>query len=167
MAALDLAPPNLLEFWRSYDPGLGDLVSVMDRAENWTVDREPHLGERLVALGRRMTGPEQARAFVSADVPDLLLFLAYISTSRALRVIHWLDEQDEYHQYGSTVVQRLLDAPGHLEGAIALSPLRDLLALRLRVISNTPYFTKLFAPERLAGLGAAITRYRQEAVDVS
>ncbi|MCC8799133.1 hypothetical protein Q6A26_04085 [Xanthomonas euvesicatoria pv. eucalypti] len=167
MAALDLAPQELVEFWRSYDPELGELVSVMDRAESWTVDRDPTVTERLISLGRRMNGPEQARAFVSADVQDLLLFLAYISTSRALRVIHWLDEQDEYQQYGSSLVERLLDAPGHLAEAIPTPPLRDLLAHRLRVISNTPYFTKLFAPERLSGLGAAITRYRQEAADVS
>lgn len=157
--APDLSPGELLAFWRSYDPSLAELVATMDRAEPWTLDGDAAIGARLVELGRRLTGERQAKALAGADREDLLLFFAYISTSRALRVIHWMDEMGGH---GSALVERLLQQGDDVTAVIPLEPLRDLLTHRLRVISNTPYFVKLFAPERLLGLQRAIRQYRGE-----
>ncbi|MGH3977103.1 MAG: hypothetical protein ACRDS9_27880 [Pseudonocardiaceae bacterium] len=159
---LSLDSDTLLSFWRRFDPELAELVSVMDRAEGWTLDRNPAVAERLIRLGQRITGEREAKVLVSAEREDLLLFLAYISTSRALRVIHWLDEVGGY---GSALVDRLLHEHAEVTAAVPEASLRELLTHRLRVISNTPFFTKLFAPERLQGLGRAIHRHRQEAHD--
>ena len=159
---LDLDTDTLVSFWRRFDPGLAELIAVMDRAEAWTLDNDPAVAERLLRLGHRLTDEHQAKVLVSAERKDLLLFLAYISTSRALRVIHWLDEQGGY---GSALVERLVQDRDDVAAVVTEAPLRELLTHRLRVISNTPFFTKLFAPERLKGLGRAINRYRQEVQD--
>lgn len=164
MTGPDLSFGQLLEFWRSFDPELAQLVVTMDRSESWTLDRDPAIGERLVELGRRLTGERQALALAGANRDDLLLFFAYISTSRALRVIHWMDEMGGH---GSALVERLLRQDDDLTSVIPVAPLRELLTHRMRVISNTPYFMKLFAPERLLGLHRAIRQYREDTTHVA
>lgn len=159
MAIPDLAPDGLVAFWRGFDPALAELVARMDRAEPWTLDQEPAIAARLIALGQRLSSERHAIALASADRESLLLFFAYISTSRALRVIHWMDE---IGGHGAQLVERLLRQPDDVASVIPVAPLRELLTHRLRVISNTPYFEKLFAPARLQGLQRAIRQYKQE-----
>lgn len=160
----DLASDGLLEFWRGFDPALASLIARMDQAEPWTLDQDPAIGERLVGLGRRLTSEHQAIALAGADRESLLLFFAYISTSRALRVIHWMDQLGGH---GVQLVERLLQQPAEVASVIPLEPLRDLLTHRLRVISNTPYVAKLFAPERLHRLQRAIRQYKEETSHVA
>lgn len=158
--SLDTA--TLVGHWRRFDPELADLVAVMDRAEAWTLDDHPDVARRLVRLGQRLGGEEQARALASADRRDALLFLAYISTSRAIRVIQWMDEQGGY---GSALVERLLQVPADVDAMVPEAELRQLLARRLHVFNNTPFFCKLFAAARLKSLSNAIHSYRQEIHD--
>lgn len=159
---ISLDTATLVGYWRRFDPELADLVGVMDRAEAWTLDDHPEVAQRLVRLGQRLDGVAQARALAGADRRDALLFLAYISTSRAIRVIQWMDEQGGY---GSALVERLLQATSDVDAMVPEAALRQLLARRLHVFNNTPYFCKLFATARLKSLANAIHSYRQEIQD--
>jgi hypothetical protein len=156
---LELSAGDLRHYWRELNPTLADLIGAMDRAEPWTLDDDPEVAKRLVALGHRMHGRAAAKALANADRADLLLFLAYISSSRAFRVIGWLDEMEGL---GSDMVNRLLRNEELVSSVVPQEPLRELLAHRLRALHNTPYFAQLFAPDRLASVERAITRYREE-----
>lgn len=161
---LDLQSASLAGFWKQFDPELASLISDMDQAEDWTLDREPELGSRLVRLGHRLATARDAQALASAPLDDLRLFFGHISTSRYLRVIQWMDEMGGL---GTLLVERLLHAPTDLDRAVPDEHLRKVLHHRLQVISNTQHFTSLFAPERLKRLERAIRRYRQEIPDAA
>lgn len=149
---------EVAQFWAAFSAEASELVGRMDRTERWTLDHEPAIAQRLIALGNRMHAPAQARRVLSADTDDLLLFLAYLSTSRALRFVHRLDELGGH---GSEMITRLLETGG-VDALVPTRPLRDLLQHRLRVFSNTPFFARLFAPERLRRVVRAIDAYRAQ-----
>jgi len=142
------------------DPELAQVIARMDRAEDWTLDGEPEVAERLVRLAKHLQGERQAAALALAPVRDLRLFLAYIATSRFLRIVEWLDAQGGY---GSALAERILNAPDDaLEAAVPDATLRRVLANRLRVFSNLTYFRALFDPARLRAIERAIIRYSEK-----
>lgn len=157
---LQLDSRSVAGFWAELDPELAEVVARMDRAEDWTLDGEPEVAERLVGLARRLVGEREAATLALAPVRDLRLFLAYIATSRFLRIVDWLDGQGGY---GSALAERILNSPEEaLEAAVPDATLRRVLADRLRVFTNLTYFKALFDPQRLRAIERAITRYTEK-----
>lgn len=159
---LDLATENVRAYWVQAEPDLVALLDRIGRTEDWTLDSVPAIAERLVTIGEQLSRPGNAERMAAANRDTLLFFFAYISTERAFRMIRWLDEQHD--NLGSKLLERLLTTDGQALVADVVDPtLTGVMVQRLRVLQNTPYFTRLLAPSMLDSIERALGRYRQEA----
>lgn len=158
---LDLASENVRSYWAESEPDLVALLDRIGRTEDWTLDTIPAIADRLVALGEQLSRPGSAERLAEASRQSLLFFFAYISTERAFRMIRWLDEHHD--QLGSRLLERLLTPEGQGLVAEVVDPtLTGVMVQRLRVLQNTPYFSRLLAPSMLVSIERAIGRYRDE-----
>ncbi|TAL63620.1 MAG: hypothetical protein EPN79_15815 [Burkholderiaceae bacterium] len=158
---LDLATENVRAYWAQTEPDLVRLLDRLGRTEDWTLDAIPEITQRLVGLGELLAQPGSAQRLAMANRDTLLFFFAYISTERAFRLIRWLDEHHD--NLGSTLLERLLTTDGQALVADVVDPtLTGVMVQRLRVLQNTPYFTRLLAPSMLDSIERVIDRYRSE-----
>lgn len=158
---LSLSTDNVHEYWQQVSPELGQLFESIERTEDWTLDSDPDVGERLSRMGLRLADPEATRRLAGADKNELLFFLVYISSSKALRLIQWMDTAQS--GLGTQCLNALLARDQ--EGAFAnvLDPmLASTMIQRLRVIQNTPFFKKLLDPAMLDSIARAIGNYQEE-----
>ena len=158
---LDFSTDSVHSYWRNFSPDLGELFSTIEKTEDWTLDNHPDIGERLIHFGLRLADPEATKRLAEADKNSMLFFLVYISTSKAFRLINWMDAAQE--GLGTRLLNSLLEKNGEGIFANVADPgLAGVMIQRLRVIQNTPYLQKLLAPELLDGILHAIDSYREE-----
>lgn len=158
---LDFATESVHRYWQDFSPELGDLFSTIEKTEDWTLDNHPDIGERLVNFGLRLADPQATKRLAEADKNSMLFFLVYISTSKAFRLISWMDVAQE--GLGTRLLNNLLARDGEGIFANVVDPgLAGVMVQRLRVIQNTPYLQKLLAPSLLDDILRAIDTYREE-----
>lgn len=158
---LNLATPSVRAYWAEAEPELAGLLDRLERTEDWTLDSLPSIAERLVALGHRLSQPGNAEKLAGVSRDQLLFFFAYLSTSKAFLIIRWLDEHHD--GMGSAIVERLLSEDGQALVAEVVDPtLTGVMVQRLRVLQNTPYFSRLLAPTMLESIERAIHRYHED-----
>jgi hypothetical protein len=158
---LEMSAAEVREYWTKTEPGLVELLDRLSRTEDWTLDGVPAIADRLVTLGRQLSTSGHATRLLAANRDTLLFFFVYISTERAFRLIRWLD--DQHDMLGSQVLEKLLTPDGRqLVDGLIDSTLADVMVQRLQVLRNTPYFTRLFAPDMLDSIERVIEQYREE-----
>lgn len=158
---LDFLTESVHSHWRNFSPELGDLFSTIEKTEDWTLDNHPDIGERLVYFGLRLADTDATKRLAEADKNSMLFFLVYISTSKAFRLVQWMDDAQE--GLGTRLLNSLLEKNG--EGVfanVADHGLAGVMIQRLRVIQNTPYLQKLLHPSLLDDILHAIETYRDE-----
>lgn len=158
---LSLTTENVRDYWQQMSPDLGTLFESIERTEDWTLDSNPDIADRLTRLGLKLADPDAARRLAGADKNEFLFFLVYISSSKALRLIQWMDTAQ--NGLGTLCLNTLLERDQ--EGAFAnvLDPmLAGTMVQRLRVIQNTPFFKKLLDPSMLDSIARAIGNYQEE-----
>jgi len=161
---LDLDASAVRQHWLSVAPGLGPLFEQIERVEDWTVDDVPAIAGRIVSFGHSMSAPGVAGALEHADPLQLLYVLVHMSSSRALRIIQWLDENHD--GLGARLVEAMLHRDGAaIYAGVPHETLARTLITRLSVFNNKPFFAGIFAPQRLRKISRAIERYRQESGD--
>lgn len=159
---LNLATDEVRAYWLQAEPALMGLLDRIERTEDWTLDDAPGIAQRLSALGEQISMPGSADRLMGADRESLLFFFAYLSTARAFRLIRWLD--DHHDMLGTRLLERLLTVEGQALVADLIDPtLSGVMVQRLRVLQNTPYFTRLLDPSLLESIERVIERYREEA----
>ena len=158
---LSLSTENVSDYWQQMSPELGRLFSTIEKTEDWTLDNNPDIGERLTRLGLQLADPEATRRLAAADKNEFLFFLVYISSSKALRLIQWMDSTQ--NGLGTQCLNALLERDSDGSFANVLDPmLASTMLQRLRVIQNTPFFQKLFDPSMLDSISRAIENYQEE-----
>ncbi len=158
---LDFSTENVQSYWRNFSPELGELFSTIEKTEDWTLDNHPDIGERLVHFGLRLADAEATKRLADADKNSMLFFLVYISTSKAFRLVQWMDDTQE--GLGTRLLNSLLERNGEGVFANVIDPgLAGVMIQRLRVIQNTPYLQKLLHPSLLDDILRAIDTYREE-----
>lgn len=158
---LDFTTENVQRYWKTVSPELGDMFSMIEKTEDWTLDNHPDIGERLTHFGLRLADPSATKRLAEADRNSLLFFLVYISTSKAFRLVSWMDETQQ--GLGTRLLNTLLERDGEGIFANVLDPgLAGVMIQRLRVIQNTPYLQKLLHPSLLDDILRAIDSYREE-----
>lgn len=158
---LDLDASAVREHWLSVAPGLGPLFEQIERVEDWTVDNVPAIAGRIVSFGHSISAPGAAGALEDADPLQLLYVLVHMSSSRALRIIQWLDEHHE--GLGGRLIEAMLQRDGAaIYAGVPHETLARTLITRLSMFNNKPFFAGIFAPQRLRKISRAIERYRQE-----
>ncbi|MGX9960653.1 type IVB secretion system protein IcmW [Xanthomonas euvesicatoria] len=158
---LDLESEVVREHWRQAAPGLAELFDRIHLTEDWTLDGSPEIAAKIVRLGLSLSQPGAADALEGADRHRLLFFLVYISTSKAIRLLEWLDEH--HGQLGSAMLESLLRADGqHIRAGIHSEQLTKTLVHRLRILRNQPYFRTLLDPLKIDRISAAIRLHQEE-----
>ncbi len=158
---LDFETEGVRRYWLERAPELGKLFADIEATEDWTLDSHPDIGERLLAFGRQLVDPLAPQRLAEADKNTMLFFLVYISTSKACRLIEWMDASG--NGLGSRLLTSLLERKDHGEFANVVDPgLAGVMVQRLRVIQNTPYLQQLLHPALLDDILRAIESYREE-----
>ena len=158
---LSLSTESVKEHWHKLNPELAELFERIEKTEDWVLDNNPDIADRLASFGLTLSDPAATARLADADKNQLLFFLVYISSSKAFRVIQWMDETQD--GMGSRTLQALLAQNGlGVFSNIADPLLAGTMLQRLHVIQNTPYFQQLLAPETLDSIVRAIHLYREE-----
>lgn len=158
---LDLDAEVVRQHWRQAAPGLAELLDRIELAEDWTVDGSPVYAEKVVQLGKSLSQPGAVLALEEADRHQLLFFLVYISTSKAVRLLQWLD--DEHAGMGSALLDQLIAGDGQrVRSGVQSDQLAQTLVQRMRILQNQPYFRSVFDPQKLGRLAQAIRQHREE-----
>lgn len=161
---LSLSTESVRDHWQQVAPELADLLETIERTEDWTVDTNPDIADRLTRFGLRLSDPAAAVRLAEADKNELLFFLVYISSSKALRIIEWMDHTQD--ALGTKLLNTLLAQDGAGVFANVADPmLAGTMIQRMRVIQNTPFFQKLLAPSMLDSIHRAIDNYREARED--
>jgi len=158
---LSLSTDAVKEHWLKLNPELSELFERIEKTEDWVLDNHPDIADRLAQFGLALSDPEATLRLADADKNELLFFLVYISSSKAFRVIQWMDETQ--NMLGTKTLQTLLEQDGKGVFANIADPLlAGTMIQRLRVIQNTPFFEKLLDPSLLDSIIRAINNYREE-----
>ena len=125
-------------FWFERDPRIARILRWMDSTENWMVDERPDVTLALTSLGRRMTESEPEA--LAAQFDPLLDILAYMSSSRAMRIMAWLDREN-----GGALSLRLM------QKAMARSDTKaQLLVDRLQALRSLSLLGEIFSAKRIS-----------------
>lgn len=158
---LSLSNESVHEHWQQISPELANLFVSVEKTEDWTLDNNPDIAERLTRFGLRLSDPKATSRIAEADKNELLFFLVYISSSKAFRLVQWMDETQD--GLGSRLLGHLLEQDGAGVFSNVADPLlAGTMVQRLRVIQNTPFFQQLLSPSLLDSLVRAIDNYRDE-----
>lgn len=158
---LNLEANSVREHWAAVDPSLAALFEAIERTEDWVVDQIPQVAQRLARLSQAMTGPGAVAALERLERGQLLFIMVYLSTAKAVRLLQWMDEQNEGS--GASMLNALVSSNGPvLRAGISESALALTLAQRMRVLQNTRFFRSVFDPQVLASLTAVIQQHRED-----
>ncbi|MBB3923842.1 hypothetical protein [Xanthomonas arboricola] len=159
---LDLDAEVVMQHWHQAAPGLAELLVRIELTEDWTVDRSPVFADKIVQFGKSLSRPGAVGALQAADRLQLLFFLVYISTSKAVRLLQWLD--DEHDGLGSILLNHLLSSEGdaQIRAGIRSEQLVRTLLHRMRILQNQPYFRSVFDPQKLNRVAQAIRQQSEE-----
>jgi len=158
---LDLDHQQVREHWQKADPGLAQLFDDMQATEDWTLDGSPAVAMSLVKLGRALSQPGGAQALERMDQGRLLFLLVYISSSKAVRLLQWMD--NVLPGSGTQLVEALLQRDGRaVRAGISEKALVDTLLQRLRMLQNQPFLKNVFDPQAMSKLAAVIRQHREE-----
>lgn len=161
---LSLSTEGVRDHWQQIAPELADLLVTIEKTEDWTLDSNPDIADRLTQFGLRLSDPAATQRLASADRNELLFFLVYVSSSKALRIIQWMDETQD--GMGTKLLNLLLEQDGAGVFAHVADPmLAGTMIQRLRVIQNTPFFQQLLKSSLLDSIVRAIENYRDEKQD--
>jgi hypothetical protein len=124
------------EHWTRKDRRLARILRVMDNVEGWVFEDEEDFPKMVNKMGRALSsvGSEE----IQRGIKLLVVILAYMSSSKALRLLNWLEETHP------KVFQAMVESlPGHERPRAA-----RLFQTRLRVMNNLDLMGKVFNPNR-------------------
>lgn len=151
---INLARHELEVYWEGVSPDAPFIVDSMDAVENWVVDSHTHSDSEIASLFSclpvnmsQVLRSERREEFIN----DLLVLLAYLHSSKALRLLDWIGQEVPDFDF-------LAEAKQLYEGGIMKIDrvAYGLLMNRLRFFKKTALLQMIFAPERLAAVQAAI-----------
>lgn len=137
--ALDLSPGSVQRYWRNI--GVADAVSAMEAMETWTADDTYETELAILELmGRLSALPDSVLLeSVSAATADVIDFMGYLKSGRALLLFRWLVDAN---------AQLLLVLMG--EARNSGTDFGIILVERMRVLERQHLLSRVFSPERLA-----------------
>ena len=137
MSSLNLRHSVVADFWSNRDPHMGLILKWRDDMEDWGLDEDPSFSEALYDLVSVME--RAARPSMIVNMDPLLHVMAYMSSSRAIRMLEWFDER---YQQGLSIdlIERARQQPNN--------PRHQILLDRLRALQSMSLLSKVFTPPR-------------------
>lgn len=136
-ASVNLRTSVVQDFWRNRDDRIARILGYMEDVEDWMVDdHEAVLGE-LTKLAERI---HNSNGHKLADRTDAVLnILAYMSSSRAMRLLEWLDYRF-HNELALQLVERAAERGD--------DPRAQLLIDRLQTLRSLALLGRIFSPSR-------------------
>lgn len=146
---LNLRKSLVERFWNNHDPRLARILRWMDSTEDWMMDERPDVMQALTALGQRMsnTNPEA----LAERFDPLIDILAYMSSSRALRIVEWLDRAHA-GALSLRLVQKAQERP---------DPRAQILIDRLQALRSLSLLGQIFSQQRIGRAVELLDKTRQ------
>ncbi len=156
---LDLSTDAIRSYWMENSPELAQLFDELETSESWVIDKFPEIEGRLIRFGKLVSAISDPAVLLRANHDDLLFLLVYISTSKAMRILEWLDEK----QLGQPIIELLLkeDAQGIYQN-VSDQVLAKTLVQRLSVARNTLFMRELLSPSMMTTILNATLRSAQK-----
>ena len=151
---LTLREPLLRAHWQATDPGLDQALSAMDRTETWVLDGDLDVAEALYAWTRRLHVADPQRLLHHLD--DLLDLMAYLSSSRAMRLLQFFDEHCGPMWADALLKKARERVAATLDGTLMVDSGGQVMMDRLATLDAMALVGRLFAPERLQAVRAVL-----------
>ncbi len=134
---LDLRRSLVESFWAERDEKAGAVLAMMERYETWRMDDHKLVADAMIGLGLAFERADKTVVVLAMN--EIIKLAAYLSASRALRLMEWLDER----------------CPGAVDEALKRQTLEEpgsgvpILAGRLHTLDSLRVLNRVFAPARL------------------
>lgn len=126
------------EFWEKKDKRLSRILKIMDNVEYWVFDDEEQFTQGLNRIGRYISSDDINPKKIEEVLEDLVTVMAYSSSSKALRILNWLEE------HYPELFQKMMGGLDHHDRPKAA----QLTGARLKVFKNLDLMGKIFSPNR-------------------
>lgn len=141
MSNLNLRHSVIKDFWNSRDERMGIVLQWMEDMEDmeeWSLDKDPDFSRALEELAGIME--RASRQAMLGKLDGLLNVMAYMSSSRAMRLLEWFDER---YQNGLSLelIQQARQQPS--------DPCHQIMLDRLRALQSLSLLGKIFDPKRV------------------
>lgn len=136
---IDLSFDGVREYWQKTSPNLAKIMQVMENVEHWLVDESGAFQYVLKGLVERLRVAEKRVLVQDRFVDGMTYLLAYCSTSRALRLMAWLDLRNP--DLSVTYTSRM-------KGMAGTAPTAQLMVDRLQAVESIDMMQSVFSPQR-------------------
>lgn len=137
MSSLNLRKSIVNEFWRAKNPRMGMILQWMEDMEDWGMDDDQGFTEALLILVPHMEKAPRDAMLDNAE--PLIQVMAYMSSSRALRLIEWFDEH-----FPQGLSLEMVEMAQEQED----DPRAQILLDRLRALQSLSLLGQVFSPAR-------------------
>jgi len=138
MIGLNLRHNIVADYWKSKDPRLQIILEWMEGMEEWRLDDDKDFSTALMELQPKLESA--SREGMVDNSGRLLEVMAYMSASRAMRLMEWMDKN--YNKGLS--VEFVGKAQGQSE-----TPSNQLMLDRLRALQSLALLGKVFVQARV------------------
>lgn len=139
---LNLSERAVNNHWKIQDKRLQEILKMMGKAESWTVDEVQDVSDKLVEFGRRLGDLD--RGFLLKNIEEVMTIMAFISSSKAIRLLSWIDENSPGISF-----RYIMHARHQTEWECG-----QLLIDRLRTIKAVSLLSEVFSPVRSRIIGS-------------
>lgn len=138
----DMSLEAVHTFWHDYDKKtLYRIVTSLEGIESWAADADPSVEKALMQLGENL---DHLSEFEITDEAILIKVLANIRTSRALRLMQFIDVLKP-----GTASKLLIYAEEHTKDAASKNRYAELFLKRNLAFERLQLLGRVFAPERI------------------
>jgi hypothetical protein len=137
-SGLNLRKSAVLRHWQSRSPRMSRVVHLMDTMEDWVMDEKKEIEQSLHRMGNRVEKASPNQLLKKSE--PLLRLMAYMSSSRTMMMMNWMDEQ-----FQGKVGFRLLDLAQQTQD----DPTSRLMLERIRTLHSMSMLPEIFSPMRM------------------
>ena len=133
---LNLKKSTVNIYWKTQDPRMLRVLTLMETAEPWVVDEIDSVARELVNFGKKLG--EVRAGHLSSNSDEVTTVLTYIGSGKAMRIMNWLD--DNFPGLSFFYVMEARGKEDWDSGRLLLD--------RLRTIKTLSLLGSLFSPMR-------------------
>ncbi len=127
--------------WKSQDPRMLKILSMMEAVEPWVVDDVEFVAKDLVEFGKKLGNAKSPQ--LSKNSEEITLIMAYIFSSKSLRLLNWIDEN--YPGLSFHYVMEARHKEDWEPGRLLLDRLKTIKTLSLLGLIFSPMRTRLIS----------------------
>ncbi len=151
MLGLNLRQNIVVDYWKQRDARMQVILEWMESLEEWRLDEDQDFNKALLELEPRLDHATHAGLYDNTE--KMLDVMAYMSPSRAMRLLEWMDETYDK----SLSVHYVQQAQEQAD-----NPNNQLMLDRLRALQSLQLLGKVFRPARAMLITRLLEQESQE-----